>query len=78
MNKTLVAKWIYGYANCQKDLWKKVVCAHSNGNSNSLMLSLENRDNNLVLLRFVELVIGKSDQAMDVIDHQFRILIADG
>lgn len=31
-----------------------------------------------MFLGFVESVIGRSDQARDVIDHQFRILIGDG
>lgn len=48
------------------------------GNPNCLMLVTKNSGNNSVLLRFVELVIGRSGWIRELIDQQFRVLIGDG
>lgn len=77
INKALVAKWICNYANSREALWTKVVCARSKGNPSSLMLVMKNIGNNLVLWKFVELVIERLRWAREVIDQQFRILIGD-
>lgn len=61
MNKVLAAKWIYIYANSREVLWRKVVCAYSKGDSNSLMLSLGNSGNNMVFLGFVNTALGKNN-----------------
>lgn len=48
-----VAKWIYSYENNKDNMWRKVVCARSKSNQNNLLLELENRGNQSVLLGFM-------------------------
>lgn len=78
MNKVLTMIWLYWYANNTEALWREVVCVCTNGNLNSLISSLRNRDNNSALLVSVEWAIGRTGSASDVIDQQFRTLIGDG
>lgn len=78
MNKVLAATWIFRFANDKDSLWRKVVCAKSNGGPDRLMLALGNHNNNSVLLGFVESSIGRNGHVRDVVNKQFKILIGDG
>lgn len=60
MNKALAAKWIYRFPNNKDVLWGKVDFACSGGNLNSIMPSLANRGNKLVLLNLLESGIGRT------------------
>lgn len=68
MDKALAIKWIYSYANNNEVLWRKVICDRSGDNSNSLMPVLGNKGNKSILLRFVEVMIGRNEQASEVIN----------
>lgn len=61
----------------EKPCGKNVVCAYSKGDRNSLMLSIGNRDNNSVLLGFVNVALERNSRAREVIIHEFKILIRD-
>lgn len=55
-----------------------MLCAKSKGDSNSLMPVLGNKSNRSMLLRVIDVVIGRSGLTREVIQQQFRILIGDG
>lgn len=71
-------KWIYNYSNNREALWRNVVCAYSKGDSNSLMLYIGNRENNSMLLGFVNAALGSNSDAREVISQEVRILIGNG
>lgn len=75
MNKSLVSKWIFNYANNMEAPWRKVVCARSKGNLSSIRSTMENNGNNLVLWKFVGSMMERSGRVKEVIDQQFKILI---
>lgn len=78
MNKALVVKWIYSFANNKDVMWQKLVFACSHGNPHSLLPSLGNRSNDLVVLGFVESTIGWTGPARDMVNQHFKTLIGDG
>lgn len=78
MGKALAAKWIYNFANNKEALWRKVVCAKSKSDQNSLLPDLGNKRSHSVLLGFVNPALGSSEWVTEVIMHGFRILIGDG
>lgn len=78
ISSTLATDWIFNYANSKKALWRKVVCARSKGNNDSLLSTLGNNRNSSALLRFVNLVIGASRRVRDAINLHFKILVGDG
>lgn len=60
MNKALVAKWIFSYANNKDVIWRKVACALTKGDPNSLMLTFGNSENKSMLLGFLDAAIGRN------------------
>lgn len=54
-----------------------MVCAQSKGDSNRLLSSLGNRGNISVLLGYVDVAIGNTSKAREVVNQQFKILVGD-
>lgn len=78
MNKALAEKWKYNYTNNKDALGRKVVCARSKGDLNSLLLVFGNSGNKSVSLGFVQGAIGRNGNAREVINENFIIVISDG
>lgn len=77
MSSALTTKWIYKYTNSKDALWRKVMCARSKSNLNSVLPCLGNNGKS-VFLRFINVAIGSSGQAREAISQQFKILVGDG
>lgn len=54
MNKTLAPKWIFSYTNNKDALWKKVACANTKDDPNSLMLA----QFGFLLMKYLGLQLG--------------------
>lgn len=78
MNAALLVKWIYCYGSEPDRLWRRVVCAKSAADLNSLSWTWDRRSRRPVLGRIIGLMMDKKENVADLVNRAFRHVVDNG
>lgn len=78
MNVALIVKLILCYANERDKLWKRVFCAKSGSDPNTLLISMKQRSRRSSLVSLIGLLLDKNEEVSSLVRSCFRPLIGNG
>lgn len=77
MRVTLLVKWIYHCGNDRDRLWRRVVCAKSGLDLNSLALTFNRSSRRSTLTNTISSFLDKNERACVIFQGGFRHLIGN-
>lgn len=78
LNVALLVKWISCYKNEIDSLWKRVVCAKSGADPNSLTLSFSTRSKKSSLINLIRSLLDRNNVVASAVSSRFRHLVRNG
>lgn len=78
MNATLLAKWVYRYANDMNHLWKRIVYTKSWTDPNTMLPIINRTIRKSILFYLLGTIMDMSSRVSSLITQEFRAPIGNG